>query len=197
MAPSLVVNGTAVPSVTNGSYRFHFLIPPLMIPSPSLKPTNTKAIQSGLECPLAQSTHSKLALRARLEATLIFTVLNCASAIRYISASAITPANRKRSQTASNDFCSRLPQDLPAQRLFAKNVAGSDISTQEVVLLLLGDKLFRYSRANTPLVAKRRSCFCRQRQWLSNTDFSNPIEPVERKSSPVSLCVAQGLKFES
>ena len=118
----------------------------------------------------------------------------CSTAHPQSGTSAITPANRKRSQTASNDFCSRLPQDLPAQRLFAKNVAGSDISTQEVVLLLLGDKLFRYSRANTPLAAKRQSCFCRQRQWLSNTDFSNPIEPVERKSSPVPLCVAQGLK---
>ena len=30
---------------------------------------------------------------------------------------------------------------------------------------------------------------------LSNTDFSNSIKPVERKLSPVSLCMVQGLQL--
>lgn len=72
-------------------------------------------------------------------------VLDCKAAIIYISKYASKPETVSNGyHDALKEFCLHLPQDLPAknavQCLFAR-MADRDISTQEAVHLLLGDKL--------------------------------------------------------
>jgi hypothetical protein len=79
-------------------------------------------------------------------------VLDRKAAIRYISKYASKPETASDSYySALNEFCCRLPQDLPAEhavrRLFARMASDRDISAQEAVHLLLGDSLVGCSRS--------------------------------------------------
>jgi hypothetical protein len=79
-------------------------------------------------------------------------VLDRQAAIKYVSKYASKPEVLSQSyRDALGDFCSRLPQNLPAEnavrRLFARMAADRDISAQEAVHLLLGEKLVGCSRS--------------------------------------------------
>jgi hypothetical protein len=134
-----------------GSCRFHFPYPlsaqPLAhIDSEARKrfaPTRNDAWLN---------QHSKAVLlgwRANVD---LQPVLDRMAAIRYISKYASKPETVSDSYcSALVDFCSRLPEDQPAenavQRLFARMAADRDISAQEAVHLLLGEQLIGCSRA--------------------------------------------------
>ena len=77
-----------------------------------------------------------------------------------------------------------------------------DISTQEAVFFLLGDTRRLQSDVCESERSYRRTACSRETKLLltttttlSNTGFSNSIKLVERKLSPVSLCVVQGLQL--
>ena len=94
------------------------------------------------------STPVLLAWRANVD---LQPVLDKKAAIQYISKYASKPEVLSQSyREALSDFCSRTPHDVPAEkavaRLFAKMAADRDISAQEAVHLLLGDKLVGCSR---------------------------------------------------
>ena len=77
-------------------------------------------------------------------------VLDQTAAIKYVSKYASKPETLSDSYLqALTTFCNRLPCHLPAERavqsLFAKMAADRDISTQEAVHLLLGEKLVECS----------------------------------------------------
>lgn len=96
--------------------------------------------------------HSKAVLLGWRANTDLQPVLDRAVAIRYISKYASKPETASESYwSALRDFCSRIPEDQPAenavQRLFARMAADRDISTQEAVHLLLGEQLVGCSRA--------------------------------------------------
>jgi hypothetical protein len=95
-------------SVTNGSYRSHFLIPPLTISSPSLKPTEARherdSVWFGMSLGAINILNSccELCWRGNVD---LQTVLDCASAIRYISDYANKPETVSKSYHAAlNDF---------------------------------------------------------------------------------------------
>jgi hypothetical protein len=107
-----------------------------------------------------------LAWRANLD---LQPVLDRKAAIKYVSKYASKPETVSKSyHEALADFCSCLPQDLPAekavQRLFAKMASDRDISAQEAVHLLLGEHLVGCSRSfvnlnantNAPHLLKER-----------------------------------------
>ena len=79
-------------------------------------------------------------------------VLDRTAAMKYVSKYASKPEVTSDSyHHALTAFCSRLPRHLPAERavqsLFAKMAADRDISAQEAVHLLLGEKLVGCSRS--------------------------------------------------
>jgi hypothetical protein len=79
-------------------------------------------------------------------------VLDRTAAIKYVSKYASKPEVASESyHHALAAFCARLPRHLPAERaaqsLFAKMAADRDISAQEAVHLLLGEKLVGCSRS--------------------------------------------------
>ena len=79
-------------------------------------------------------------------------VLDRTAAMKYVSKYASKPEVTSDSyHHALATFCSRLPRHLPAERavesLFAKMAADRDISAQEAVHLLLGEKLVGCSRS--------------------------------------------------
>ena len=86
-------------------------------------------------------------------------VLDREAAIAYISKYASKPEVLSASyHSALTEFCTRLPQDSPAERavqqLFARMSADRDISAQESVHLLLGDSLVGCSRSFVNLNAQ-------------------------------------------
>lgn len=94
------------------------------------------------------STPVLLAWRANVD---LQPVLDKKAAIKYVCKYASKPEVLSQSyRDALTDFCSRMPHDLPAEkavsRLFARMAADRDISAQEAVHLLLGDKLVGCSR---------------------------------------------------
>jgi hypothetical protein len=79
-------------------------------------------------------------------------VLDRTAAIKYVSKYASKPEVASDSyHQALGAFCTHLPRHLPAERaaqsLFAKMAADRDISAQEAVHLLLGEKLVGCSRS--------------------------------------------------
>ena len=79
-------------------------------------------------------------------------VLDRTAAIKYVSKYASKPEVVSESyHQALAAFCTRLPRQLPAERavqsLFARMAADRDISAQEAVHLLLGEKLVGCSRS--------------------------------------------------
>ena len=96
--------------------------------------------------------HSKAALLGWRANTDLQPVLDRVAAIRYISKYVSKPETASESYwSALRDFCSRIPEDQPAenavQRLFARMAADRDISAQEAVHLLLSKQLVGCSRA--------------------------------------------------
>ena len=94
------------------------------------------------------STPVLLAWRANID---FQPVLDKKAAIKYVSKYASKPEVLSQSyRDALKDFCSWMPHDFPAEkavgRLFARMAADRDISAQEAVHLLLGDKLVGCSR---------------------------------------------------
>ena len=137
----------------NGSCRFHF---PYLVTAEPLafvdneNGSSRKRFTAERNDPWINQ-HSMpllLAWRANVD---VQPVLDKKAAIKYVSKYASKPEVLSQSyRDALDDFCTRLPQDLPAekavQRLFAKMAADRDISAQEAVHLLLGDKLVGCSR---------------------------------------------------
>jgi hypothetical protein len=85
-------------------------------------------------------------------------VVDREAAIKYVSKYASKPEVISQSyHDCLNDFCGRLPRDLPAEKavqsLFAKMAADRDVSAQEAVHLLLSDKLVGCSRTFVNLTA--------------------------------------------
>lgn len=137
----------------NGSCRFHFPYPVTseavaFMDSEPKPPRKRFAAVRNDSWMNQHSTPLLLAWRANVD---LQPVLDKKAAIQYVSKYASKPEVLSQSyRDALSDFCGRLPQDLPAekavQKLFARMSADRDISAQEAVHLLLGDKLVGCSR---------------------------------------------------
>lgn len=137
----------------NGSCRFHFPYPVSINPAAFLD----TSIKGGQKHFVAEwnnpwmnqhSTPVLLAWRANVD---LQPVLDKKAAIKYVCKYASKPEVLSQSyRDALTNFCSRMPHDLPAEkavsRLFARMAADRDISAQEAVHLLLGDKVVGCSR---------------------------------------------------
>lgn len=143
-----------------GSCRFHFPYPICVEATASVdgeKEGSRKRFSAERNDPW-MNQHSPsvlLAWRANVD---LQPVLDKKAAIQYVSKYASKPEVLSQSyREALSDFCSRTPHDVPAeravQRLFAKMAADRDISAQEAVHLLLGDKLVGCSRTFVTLNA--------------------------------------------
>ena len=95
--------------------------------------------------PVAQSSLQRVLLGWRAKVDLQ-PVLDCDAAIKYTRKYASKPETVSDGcHHALDDFCARMPQDLPAEnavwRFFAKMAADRDILTQEALFFLLGNHL--------------------------------------------------------
>jgi ATP-dependent DNA helicase PIF1 len=145
-----------VPSLCHkrGSCRFHFPYP--CTPDPLAYVDDAQAGARKRFSPARNdpwlNQHSKpvlLGWRANVD---LQPVLDRDAAIKYISKYASKPETVSDGyHHALDEFCSRMPQDLPAEnvvcRLFARMAADRDISAQEAVHLLLGDHLVGCTRS--------------------------------------------------
>lgn len=137
----------------NGTCRFHFPYPVTTHPVAFVDTGNGAPRKkfAALRNDPWLNQHSKailLSWRANVD---LQPVLDRKAAMKYVSKYASKPESVSQSyHDALSDFCMRLPLDLPAenavQRLFARMAADRDISAQEAVHLLLGDKLVGCSR---------------------------------------------------
>ena len=131
-----------------GSCRFHFPYP--LAPEPLAHIENPDREARKRFAPARNNPwlnqHSKAVLLGWRANTDLQPVLDRAAAIKYISKYASKPETASDSYcSALTDFCSRMPEDQPAenavQRLFARMASDRDISAQEAVHLLLGEQL--------------------------------------------------------
>ena len=137
----------------SGSCRFHFPYACSLEPAAFIEENSAVSRKrfSAVRNDPWMNQHSKTLLlgwRANVD---LQPVLDRKAAIKYVSKYASKPEILSQSyRDALGDFCSRMPQELPAEsavrRLFAKMAADRDISAQEAVHLLLGDKLVGCSR---------------------------------------------------
>ena len=131
-----------------GSCRFHFPYP--VTPEPLAYVENTESRTHKRFSPTRNDAwlnqHSRAILIGWRANTDLQPVLDCNAAIKYISKYVSKPETMSDGyHDALKEFCLCLPQDLPAENavqcLFARMAADRDISAQEAVHLLLGDKL--------------------------------------------------------